>query len=152
MLTGGSTVRDQHRSLKELVQVTRDSQELYEAVAERTENRELAEVCRRLAAAKSELIDALKLELVSMGSAVPADGTLVGDLRRVFAELRAALSSDADVILSEQLEESEDRLLQAYERTLDDLRSPQLRAILTLQMPRVRECHEEMRRVRQALV
>ena len=73
-------MREQHQALKDLVQVTRDSQELYEAVAQRTDNRELAMVCRRLAAAKSELIDALKLELVSMGSGVPADGTLGGDL------------------------------------------------------------------------
>lgn len=145
-------MREQHQALKDLVQVTRDSQELYEAVAQRTENRELALVCRRLAAAKSELIDALKLELVSMGSGVPADGTLGGELRRAFAELRAALSTDADVVRSEQLESSEDRLLQAYERALDDLRTPELRAILTLQMPRVRECHEEMRRVKQTLM
>jgi uncharacterized protein (TIGR02284 family) len=145
-------MREQHQALKDLVQVTRDSQELYEAVAQRTDNRELALVCRRLAAAKSELIDALKLELVSMGSGVPADGTLGGELRRAFAELRAALSTDADVVRSEQLENSEDRLLQAYERALDDLRTPELRAILTLQMPRVRECHEEMRRVKQTLM
>jgi uncharacterized protein (TIGR02284 family) len=144
-------MRDQHRALRELVQVTRDSQELYEAVAERTGNPALAQVCRRLAAAKSELIDALRLELVSMGSGVPADGTLAADLRRAFTELRAALSADADVLRSAELEESEDRLLQAYERALDDLRTPELRAILTLQMPRVRECHEEMRRVKLAL-
>jgi uncharacterized protein (TIGR02284 family) len=145
-------MKEQHQALKELVQVTRDSQELYEAVAARTDNHELAQACRRLAAAKSELIDALKLELVSMGSAVPPDGTVVGELRKAFAELRAALSRDADVVRSEQLESSEDRLLQAYERALDDLRTPELRAILTLQMPRVRECHEEMRRVRERLM
>jgi uncharacterized protein (TIGR02284 family) len=147
----GTTMKDPYRALKELVQVTRDSQELYDAVADSSGNPELAQLCRRFAAAKGELIEALKLELVSLGGPVPADGTLMGELRRAFTSLRASLSTHADVIRSAELEQSEDRLLQAYERALDDLRAPQLRAILTLQMPRVRQCHEEMRRMKEDL-
>ena len=50
-----------------------------------------------------------------------------------------------------QLEETEDRLLKHYERAITEVESPAVREILTAQLPKLRRCHDEMKRLKLSL-
>ena len=99
---------------------------------------------------KKELISALAVK-VSANNEKPADGgTMVGKLRQVYADTKAALVSDEAATYVAQLEEAEDRILHAFEEVLKDA-DPDVQALLALQMPTVRANHDRMRDLKQSM-
>lgn len=140
-----------NRLLDELVQVSRDSKTFYEDAAKETKDAHLRDVFNRMASAKAELIDALSTKLVRMGETAPTDGTVAGSLRKAYADVRAALSKNDDKIYVGQLEATEDRVLEHFEDALAKTESPEVRNILSAQMPKVRACHDEMRNLKRTM-
>jgi len=68
----------------------------------------------------------------------------------VYADARAALSSDEEAAYVAQLEEAEDRILHAFQETLENA-DADLRALLVVEMPKVRACHDRMRSMKQSV-
>ena len=71
-------------------------------------------------------------------------GTLVGKLRQGYADARATLSSDEESTYLAQLEETEDRILEAFEDAMETAQ-PDVQALLAVEMPKVRACQQRMR-------
>jgi uncharacterized protein (TIGR02284 family) len=81
----------------------------------------------------------------------PDSGTLVGELSKLYGDLRA-LAGSKDYAYVAQLEQSEDRFLSAFEDARKDERvSPSAIATLNRLAPEVRHCHELMRTRKQAM-
>ncbi len=76
----------------------------------------------------------------------PADhGTMVGSMRQVYAKARAAFGDTTYAYVAE-LEELEDRLLDAFKDALEYTGTPAAaRAAAQKYLPRVTECHDIMR-------
>jgi uncharacterized protein (TIGR02284 family) len=74
----------------------------------------------------------------------------VGKLRHAYADARATLSSDEEATYVAQLEEAEDRILHAFEDALESA-EPDVRALLAVEMPKVRACHNRMRDLKYAM-
>lgn len=137
--------------LREIVQVATDGADFYESAQREIEYSDLAEVFARMARAKRDLIVALNERLAAMGEGTAVTGTLLGALRRTYADVRASLSSDDVEIYVAQLEDTEDRLLDHVRDAIRKSSDPEVRMHLESHLPRVRACHEEMRTLKRQL-
>lgn len=137
--------------LKELVQVARDGAEFYEQAFEQVQDSQLRSLFSRMAAAKRELINGLSASIAASGEQAPSGGTLVGSLQKVYAAVRAALARDETRAWVAQLEDAEDRLLEHLRRAILDADDPAALRQLEAYLPRVRDCHDEMRALKQRL-
>lgn len=142
---------DNANLLQDLVQVTHDSKAFYEDAARETNDARLRDVFNRMASAKTGLITALSNTLVNLGETPPTDGTVAGDFRKAYADIRTAFSKDDSKIYVSQLEETEDRVLEHFEDALVKTDSTDVRGVLSEHLPKVRACHDEMRTLKQSM-
>lgn len=137
--------------LKELVQVARDGVEFYEYAFDKVQDAQLRSLFSRMAAAKRELINGLSACIASTGEDAPEGGTLVGTLQKAYGQVRAALARNETRAYVAQLEEAEDRLLDHLQRAIREADDMAALVQLEAYLPRVRDCHEEMRSLKQRL-
>jgi uncharacterized protein (TIGR02284 family) len=139
------------RMLKELVQIARDNADFYESAREEIKNPAMKDLFTRMAAAKRNLIQGLGARLALSGEEVPDSGTLAGNMRKLYADTLAALSSKDESVYVGQLEEAEDRLLEHLNEALQKLDDVAMREAVTAQLPQVRACHDEMRALKRRI-
>lgn len=133
--------------LNELIEITRDGKRFYEHAHDEVKDIRLQALFRDMARAKTEVINALTVKVAANQSEPASGGTLLGKLRQVYADTRATLSKDEEATYVAQLEEAEDRILHAFEDALQSSDND-VRALLTVEMPKVRACHDRMRMVK----
>ncbi|MCY1283139.1 hypothetical protein D9M68_294990 [compost metagenome] len=136
--------------LNELIEITRDGQRFYQHAGEEVQDAQLKSLFRDLSQAKIQIIQALAVKVAANHGQPARGGTLTGKLRQVYADTRASLSRNTDATYVAQLEEAEDRILHAFEDAMEDA-DPDVRAVLAVEMPKVRACHERMRVLKHAL-
>ena len=136
--------------LQELVQIARDSKSFYESAAKEVDDTNLRLDFLRMAEIKGELIAQLSSRISARGNVPETSGTFAGTLRKGYGEMLAHMRSKqgAAKTYTAQLEETEDRLLKHYEDALKDVSSPEVRDVLTAQLPKLRQCHDEMKRLK----
>jgi uncharacterized protein (TIGR02284 family) len=132
-------------SLNDLIAISRDGQQFYQEAADKVEDAELASLFLRMAGVKADVVGALSGVVQSVGGEPEQHGTLVGNMQQMYGKVRAALGDKRYAFVSE-LEESEDRLLKAFDETIADADTPvpAREAALRL-LPEVRACHDLMR-------
>jgi len=135
--------------LNDLIEITRDGKRFYEHARDEVKDVQLKSLFSDMAQAKTEVIAALEGKVAANHDKPSTDGTMTGKLRQVYADTRAALSSDEGATYVAQLEEAEDRILHAFEDAMDG-HEPDLRAEVATQMPKVRACHDRMRDLKKA--
>jgi len=137
--------------LNDLVSTTRDGIEFYQHAATKVRNPELKALFLRLATVKADIVQELAQEIRGTGDKPTQSGTWSGDFRRFYGEIRAHLG-DKNYAYVAQLEESEDQLLKAFERALNDEElSSHARTVIARLLPEVRSCHDIMRAQKSAL-
>lgn len=130
--------------LNELIAIIRDGQRFYEHAHDEIGNEQLKALCRDMAQAKHQIIQALSVKVAANHEQPTDSGTLVGKLRQAYADARATLASDEESTYLAQLEEAEDRILEAFEDAMETAQ-PDVQALLAVEMPKVRACHQRMR-------
>ncbi|OLU16453.1 MULTISPECIES: PA2169 family four-helix-bundle protein [unclassified Pseudomonas] len=133
--------------LNELIAIIRDGQRFYEHAHDEIEDVRLQALFREMAQAKHQVIQALAVKVAANHEEPTSSGTLVGKLRQAYADARATLSSDEEATYVAQLEEAEDRILEAFEDAMESAQ-PDVRALLAVEMPKVRACHQRMRELK----
>jgi uncharacterized protein (TIGR02284 family) len=137
--------------LNDLVSATRDGKTFYELAATKVDSPELKTLFTRLAKVKGEIVHGLSNEIRSVGEKPSETGTWTGDFNKLYGEIRALLG-DKNYAYVAQLEDSEDRLMKAFEKALSDVKTtPSAHTVITRCMPEVRACHEIMRAQKIAL-
>lgn len=136
--------------LNELIEITRDGQRFYEHAQETVKDVRLQAVFRDMQQAKTQVIQALGVKVAANHETPATGGTLLGKIRQVYADTRATLSSEEEATYVAQLEEAEDRILHAFEDALE-CAEPDVKALLAVEMPKVRACHERMRALKQSM-
>jgi len=132
-------------TLNELISVTRNSAEFYGKAADEVENRQLQSLFRNMADAKCGIADSLSREVRSAGGEPKDSSGFQGSLHRMYGEVRGKLGGD-DYTYVEQLEASEDRMLDAYRDVVRDEDTPQaVKAAVNQYLPQVAEQHKLMR-------
>lgn len=135
--------------LNELIAIIRDGQRFYEHAHDEIKDQRLQALFRDMAQAKHQVIQALAVKVAANHEEPTSSGTLVGKLRQAYADARATLSSDEEAAYVAQLEEAEDRILEAFEDAMETAQ-PDVRALLAVEMPKVRACHQRMRELKNA--
>ena len=130
--------------LNDLIALVRDGQRFYQHASESVHDAELRELFRDLRAATDELIQALIGKVEANEGDPVSEGTWAGRVRQVYADTRAGLSSNDASVYIRQLEETEDRILQAFEDALET-GDVGMHSLLAPEMPKVRACHDRMR-------
>ena len=137
--------------LNDLVSATRDGKSFYELAATKVNSPELKALFTRLAKVKGDIVQGLSKEIRAVGEKPAETGTWTGDFNKLYGEVRALLG-DKNYAYVAQLEESEDRLMKAFDKALNDQEtSPSAHTIITRYLPEVRTCHDIMRSRKMAL-
>lgn len=135
--------------LNELIAIIRDGQRFYEHAHDEIKDDRLQALFRDMAQAKHQVIQALSVKVAASHEEPTSSGTLVGKLRQAYADARATLSSDEESTYVAQLENAEDRILEAFEDAMETAQ-PDVRALLAVEMPKMRACHQRMRELKNA--
>lgn len=140
-----------NKHLNDIVAIARDGQSFYEHAADKVDDTQLKTMFTRMAGVKSDIVQSLSTEIRIEGDKPTQSGTVVGDMGKIYSDIRAVLGNK-DYAYVAQLEESEDRLLKAFSVALADKdTSPAALVVLNRLLPLVRECHDLMRSRKQAL-
>lgn len=132
-------------NLNELIQVLNDGIAFYDDAAKNTDNAGYRALFMRMAASKRAIVTDLGQHVARLGETPTEGGTVMGTLRKGYADLRASMSRDPDARYIAQLEESEDRILEAFRDALAVSEDAALRAIAQQHLPQVRAMHDQMR-------
>lgn len=139
------TNRKTQHTLNDLIEIARDGGEFYTEAASKVDNPELASLFTRMAGHKREIVNGLTADVAATGGEPADSGTMAGSMRQAYANLRAALGN-RDYAYVAELEEVEDRLLEAFRDTIQDGDTPAAaKAAAQRYLPQVVECHEIMR-------
>ncbi|MDQ3204935.1 MAG: PA2169 family four-helix-bundle protein [Pseudomonadota bacterium] len=132
-------------TLNDLLAITRDGQAFYEEAAQKVDDTELRALFTRIGAVKAQLATELSGAVAAAGGTPDTDGTMRGNMQKMYGTVRAKLG-DKEYSYVAELEESEDRLLEAFDDAIKDDDTPmEARTVLTRLMPDVRQCHDTMR-------
>jgi len=137
-------------TLQDLIQIARDSRSFYESAIGKLPDGPIRMQFKRMLDAKTAMIDSLSLHVAARGEQPERTGTLAGGLRKAYGEALAAIGGkdSAASTYTAQLEQTEDRLLHAFEDALATEASGPVRDVLIAQLPKLRDTHEEMRRLK----
>lgn len=138
-------------TLNDLIAIARDGQEFYQDASTRIDDVELKSLFTRVATTKATIIAELGAAVQAVGGDPEGSGTMRGSMQEMYARVRAALG-DKEYSYVAELEESEDRLLHAFEDAVKDEKTPTAaRDVVTRLMPEVRACHDLMRARKHAM-
>lgn len=136
--------------LKEIVEVAKDGADFYDKAQLEIQDPALQRVFGRMADAKRELITGLSGEIRNLGGEPPKAGTSLGALREAYAKLRSSLGRADAKVYTDQLEQTEDRLLEHMRQAIKE-GGPEISGSLQNYMPEVQACHDEMRDLKQRM-
>lgn len=138
-------------SLNDLIEIARDGKDFYTEAAKKVEDAELSALFIRIAAVKQDIVGSLSSAVAAAGGKPAEHGTFVGSMQQFYGKVRATLG-DTQYGYVAELEESEDRLLKAFNETLSDTDTPPAaRVEVERLLPQVRECHQVMSTRKHAL-
>ena len=103
-----------------------------------------------MAEVKSQVIQALAMQVAAHQEQPAQGGTLSGALREVYADTRANFSRDQAATYVAQLDLAEERILQTFEDALKDADSEML-AVLNAELPRLRASHARMHELKRSM-
>jgi uncharacterized protein (TIGR02284 family) len=135
--------------INELIEVLNDGVSFYDDAATWTDNAAYRQVFLRMARSKRAIVTDLKAHVSQHGESPADGGTIAGALRKTYTDVRARMSSDPDAQYIDHLEETEDRILQAFQDGLTTAESAEVRQIAQQYLPDVRRMHHEMRSLKQ---
>ena len=138
-------------ALNELIETARDGLEFYTEAVTRVSNPHLKAVFRALIDVKTRLISELSEHARARGLTPSSGGTFAGSFHKLYGDIRARLSNQKDATFVAELEESEDRLLHAFEQASTDAADPEVHRIVAQYLPKVRLCHEQMCNLKMSL-
>ena len=132
-------------TLNELISVTRNSADFYGEAAGEVDNPQLQSLFRNMADAKCGIADSLAREVKDAGGEPKDSAGFQGSLQRMYGEVRGKLGGD-DYTYVEQLEASEDRMLDAWRDVVNDDGTPQaVKTAVNQYLPQVTAQHNLMR-------
>ena len=137
-------------TLNELIEITRDGLRFYDAAGLQVQDPILLSLFKRKSETRAQLIEDLSALVTVQGDLASSGGTTLGAVRQTYADLLAAMSSNAETTYVNQLEAAEDSLLHAFEDARKATQIPLIAAALDRYLPKVRQMHDEMKQLKLA--
>lgn len=138
-------------TLNDLISIARDGKDFYEEAAQKVDDAELKTLFARIATTKAKIVNELSAAVQAAGGTPEDSGTMVGSMQQMYGKIRATLG-DTEYGYVAELEESEDRLLEAFDEAARDADTPPAaRDVVVRLLPEVRSSHDEMRARKHAM-
>ena len=138
-------------TLNDLISIARDGKDFYEEAAQKVDDAELKTLFARIATTKAKIVNDLSAAVQAAGGKPEDSGTLVGSMQQMYGKIRAAFG-DTEYGYVAELEESEDRLLEAFDEAARDADTPPAaRDVIVRLLPEVRASHDVMRARKHAM-
>lgn len=138
-------------TLNDLIEIARDGKNFYDEAAGKVKDADLSALFARIATTKAGIIASLGAAVNAAGGKPAEHGTFVGSMQQLYGRVRASLGDTTYGFVAE-LEESEDRLLNAFRDALNDGDTPPLaRQEIQRLLPEVQQTHAVMRERKHAL-
>lgn len=138
-------------SLNELIEVLNDGVKFYEDASTNVDNPAYKQLFTRMASTKRSISADLKAQVAMHGEKPTEGGTIAGSIREGYTKLTAAMSKHPDEKYVNNLEETEDRILQTFQDALTSSDRAEVRQIAQNYLPDVRRMHDEMRALKHQL-
>ena len=136
-------------TLNDMIEVLNDGKKFYEEAAIEAKRSDLKTLFDRMARTKQAIASDLRTAVVANGAEPAEGGSFAGTLRTAYAEVRTKLSSHKDYEYVVQLEQFEDRILDAFTNAVSASGDPAVRTIAERYMPEVTRDHNEMKTLKQ---
>jgi uncharacterized protein (TIGR02284 family) len=138
----GVHMNPSNQTITDLFVAARDGKSFYEQAASKVTDSELKPLFTRLAKVKGGIVQSLTGEIRADEAKSPEPGSWSSDLNKVYSDVRNHLGEKNYGYVA-KLEESEGRLLKAFERVQDDDATPApVRSALGEYLPEMRKCHD----------
>lgn len=138
-------------TLNDLISIARDGKDFYEEAAQKVDDAELKTLFARIATTKAKIVNELSAAVQAAGGTPEDSGTMVGSMQQMYGKIRATLG-DTEYGYVAELEESEDRLLEAFDEAARDADTPPAaRDVVVRLLPEVRSSHDVMRARKHAM-
>jgi uncharacterized protein (TIGR02284 family) len=140
-----STMDDTAAKLKDLIELLHDGEKFYADAAQNVTLVAYAGLFQRMSRTKRAIANELSSQVASFGETAPEGGTVFGSLRKLYTELRAGMSTDSEAVYVAQLEQTEDRIIEAFRSEITTSDNAEVRRIAERYYPEVKRAHDEMR-------
>jgi uncharacterized protein (TIGR02284 family) len=137
-------------TLNQLIRRGIADRDLYRQAVSAVREPGLRAVIGEIADSLETVIVDLQREVDRRGGRVALNGTVVGLTRRSLAEVFASVSRDPDAIYIRCLEQTEHRLLLAFERQAESPVDDDVSRVLARHLPRLRNIHLDVSSLAQA--
>jgi uncharacterized protein (TIGR02284 family) len=131
-------------TLKDLIELLHDGEKFYTDAASKVSSSVYTELFQRMAQTKRSIASDLSVHVTARGETPPDGGTIFGSLRKTYTDVAASLGKDKESVYVSQLEQTEDRLLEAFQKELTTNDNPEVRRIVERYYPEVKRAHDEM--------
>lgn len=138
------------KELRELVKILQDSADFYSEACKKVKDSNLKATFDDIAVLKQQLVARLQ-PLIVMKDGEPEDShSMAVKLRQLYTNILASLQSDKTGTFINNLEEIEDKTKQKAHRAMDVAGSTGVAAALQDVYPDIKQCHDEMSRLKVA--
>lgn len=142
---------DTTSKLNELIELLHDGENFYTEAATKVKLPAYKNLFQRMATLKRSIAADLAAHVAAQGGTVASGGTVFGSLRKMYADVRASMTSDSESVYVAQLEQTEDRILEAFRDELNDAENLEVRRIAERHYPELKRAHDEMRDLKHRL-
>lgn len=137
--------------LNDLIELLNDGENFYTEAAAKVKLPAYKNLFLRMATIKRAVSADLASHVAAHGGDVASGGTVFGSLRKMYADIRASMTKDSEAVYVAQLEQTEDRILEAFRDELNDDESLEVRRLAERHYPELKRAHDEMRDLKHRL-
>lgn len=139
-------------ALNTLTATTIDSVNGYEESAKNIENTKLAELFRKRATERQQVVQDLRAEVRKLGGDVEDDGSFLGKTHQLFEDLKAAVTGRDEKAIINEVERGEDYIKGKYETVLEsDVLTGECRSVVERAFQSVRSGHDEISQMKHSM-
>lgn len=145
--------RDAIHSLNELIEVTLDSADGYQAAAKNAENPRFKALFAERAQSRRQICSALQAQVRSLGGTPEDEGSILAAAHRAFLNLKNAVTGDDQSVVNE-VESGEDHIKAKYEEAIRGDKLPTSAAAfeaVNKAYASIKADHDRMRDLKQAM-
>lgn len=143
---------DEISTLNTLIETTIDSITGYENSAKDIDNQRFAEIFRRRADERQQVVQQLREEIRRLGGDPEESGTFLGKTHQRFEDLKAAITGQDEQAVINEVERGEDYLKEKFETALNSgTLTGESRSVVERAYQSVREGHDQISQLKHGL-
>ena len=143
---------DEITTLNTLIATTIDSVTGYENSAKDIDNQRFAEIFRKRAGERQQVVEQLRSEVRRLGGNPEDDGSFLGKTHQRFEDLKAAVTGQDEKSIINEVERGEDYLKEKFETALNsDVLNGESRSVVEQCYQSVRSGHDQMSQLKHGM-